>query len=382
MTIPIGRKGQVFLKKEAAYGTEETLTATEALRHIEVAFGFNPYNRITSPEKKQSPGPVNRFDRKKTAELGNLVALMRPSGVLGTLPEIDPLLEAALGSVVDASAVDTTFSGTPTTTTGSVDAVGALAKGDAVLIGTSHTDSPHVRILTAVSGSDLTWAPALPAAPVAADTCKGGLTYKLTTDLAVSLTIAHYVGAMKRELLGVGIDQLTVTIDANEEPRISAAGPAASQLSGTAQAKPASFTSVGGNPPSGLIGELVIDGTAYLFKTLEVAITNALVVRNQEYGVNTPTEVYRQGRREISLSLETFAETEATLYDKAEAGTNVTLLKQTGRTEGNIVAVYCPRVEFTVPEQDDPDEEVNWSFSGVALESADGQNDELTIAIM
>lgn len=382
MTIPIGRKGQVFLKKEAAYGDEETITATDALRHIEIAFGFNPYNRITSPEKKQSPGPVNRFDRKKTAELGNLVALMRPSGVLGTVPEIDPLLEAALGSITNRVADDTTLTATPTVTTGTVAAAGTLAKGDAILIGTSHADSPFVRILTDVSGDDLTWAPALPAAPIAADTVKGGITYKLTTDLAISLTIAHYVGALKRELLGVGIDQLTIAIDANEEPRITAAGPAAEQLSGTTQAQPASFTSVGGNPPSGLVGELLIDDVTYLFKTLEVALTNALLVRNQEYGVNTPTEVYRQGRREITLSLEAFAETEATLYDKAEAGSNVTLLKQTGRTEGNIVALYCPRVEFTVPEQDDPDEEINWSFTGVALESADGENDEFSIAIM
>ena len=56
-------------------------------------------------------------------------------------------------------------------------------------------------------------------------------------------------------------------------------------------------------------------------------------------------------------------------------------MQQTGRTEGNIVGVYAPVVEWKVPGTDDPDEEVNWSFEGTALESADGQNDELSLGL-
>ena len=244
---------------------------------------------------------------------------------------------------------------------------------------TGQTTSPFVRMLTNVSANALTWAPALPAAPATGDAVKGMVSYKLTTDLAVSLTIAKYLTTYKEELLGVGIDSLELAFDPNEEPRATASGPAANHLTGTTQAKPASFTTVGGNPPSGLIGELLIVDTIYKFKTFSVAIANGLAVRNQEYGVNIPTEVYRSGRREITLSLEAFAETEATLYDLAEAGTNASLLKQTGRTEGNIVAVYAPKVEWKVPETDDPDEEVNWAFEGLALESSDGENDEISL---
>lgn len=383
MTIPVGRKGQTYLKKESVYGTAESLAAANALRHVEIGFGFDPFARTTSPEKKQSPGPATRFDRKKTAELASLDVLLRPSGVLNTLPECDPLLEAALGSLANETLATTVEAApSPTVSGATVASAGTLVEGDAVLITVTGENGPYVRILTDVTGAALTWSPDLPAAPTSGDALKGGITYKLTTDLAVSLTIAHYVGSLKRALLGCGLDSLTFTLDANEEPRITAAGPAAEQITAAVAAKPAAFTTVGGNPPSGLVGELYIDGVAYLFKTMEVALTNALVVRNQEYGVNAGTEVYRQGRREITFGLEAFAETEASLYDKAEAGSNVTLLKQTGKTEGNIVAIYAPRVEFKVPDQDDPDEEVNWSFSGLALETADGENDELTIALM
>jgi len=245
-----------------------------------------------------------------------------------------------------------------------------------------HPRTPFVRVLTDVTDDALTWAPALPSAPSEGDTVKGGVTYKLTTDLAISLCIAHYLTNFRRELLGVGINELAMAFDANEEPRATASGPASEQLTGTAQDEPASFTTVGGNPPSGLIGELLIDDALYLFKSLEVTIGNGLVVRNQEYGVNAPTELYRNGRREIALSLETFAETESTLYDLAEAGTNVSVLKQTGKTEGNIIAIYAPKVEFKVPETDDPEEETSWSFTAMALETADEQNDELTLALM
>ena len=384
MSLKLGRQGQVYLVKESAYGSEECLAAGNALRHIEIGFAVDPFNRVTSPEKKQSPGPATRFDRKKSAELSTLVALLRPSGTLNTLPEIDPVLEAGFGSLTNVTLSTTVAAApAPATTGATVVSAGELAEGDAVLIGIAgHPRTPFVRILTDVTGAALTWAPALPAAPSEGDAVKGGITYKLTTDLAVSLCIAHYVTAFRRELLGAGVNELGMVFDGNEEPRVSASGPASEQLTGTAQDEPGTFSTVGGNPPSGLIGELLIDDATYLFKSLEATISNGLLVRNQEYGVNAPSEIYRSGRREIGISMEAFAETESTLYDLAEAGTNVSLLKQTGKTEGNIIGIYAPKLDFKVPEMDDPDEETSWSFSAVALESADGQNDELTLALM
>jgi hypothetical protein len=383
MALQIGRKGQLYAKKEAAYGTEESLAAGNAIRHIDLGFGFDPFNRVTSPEKKVSPGAVTRFDRQKTAGLSTLVALLRPSGVLNTLPEVDPVLEAAFGAKTNVTLSTTVeASPAPTTTGATVASAGTLAVGDAVLITVTGEDGPFVRVLTAVAGAALTWAPALPAAPTSGDALKGGVTYSLTTDLAVSLTIAHYLSTTKRELLGVGINDLTVAVTANEEPRLTASGPAAAQQTGTAQAQPGAFTTVGGNPPSGLTGQLLIDDTEYLFKRFEARIANALKLRTEEYGVATASELFRADRRVVEVVLEAFAETESVIYDKAEAGTTTSLLKQTGFTEGNIVAIYCPKVEWKVGEQDDPDTEVSWTFNGMALETADAQNDEITLALL
>ncbi len=384
MVQPIGRTSQVYTKKEAAYGVEETFAASNALRHLDAAFGFDPFNKVTSPEKKQSPGPANRFVRKKSGELSSLVTLLRPGGALNTLPEMDPILEAAFGSLTDVT-LDTTVASAPTTTGATVASAGTLAVGDAVLLVVTGEAGPFVRILTAVSGADLSWAPALPGAQTVGDAVKGGLTYKLTTDLAISLTIAHYLAnGRHRELVGAGINQLAMAFDPNEEPRSTASGPAKEQLSkANVQSQPADFTMVGAasGPPSGITGELFLNDALYKFITGEVSIANGLELRNQEYGVNAATEIYRKGRREISLSLESFLGDDA-LYDLTEAGTNANFLLQTGKTEGNIVAVYAPKVEWKVPDQDDPDEEPKWSFTGMALETADKQNDELTLTMM
>ncbi len=382
MALQIGRRGQLYATQEAAYGVSERLAVTNALRHIDVGFGYDPFARVTSPEKKHSPGPVSRFDRQQTAELGTLVGLLRPSGALGTLAECDPVLEAAFGSRTIRTADSTvSASSTPTTTTATVADAGDLAAGDMVLIEVTGQAGPFVRKLTVVSTNALTWEPALPAAPATGDSVKGAVTYTLTSQLAVSLTIAHYLDHITRELLGVGINSLELAFDANEEPRFTASGPAATQRTGTAQAQPAGFTTVGGHPPSGLTGQLLVNGTAYLCKSLSVSLANALAVRNQEYGVSTASELYRQGRREISLSLEAFAENEAALYDLAEAGSTPSLLLQTGNAPGNIVCVYAPKIDLMVPDQDDPDEEVTWSFEALAIETADGRNDELTLGL-
>lgn len=243
-----------------------------------------------------------------------------------------------------------------------------------------------MRFLTSVAGAVVTWAPNLPSDPGPGAVVKSGITYKLSTDLALSIVLCHYLTGYARELRGLGIDKLNFTFDPNEEPRFVASGPAQKMLNDAATiAQPGSFTSVGGNPPSGIIGDCMIGNTAYLVKKSGVELTNGLMVRNGEYdtnGTGFATEVYRSGRRAAMVSLEAFAETAATLHDLAMAGTVASFFKQTGRTEGNIVAIYCPKVNWSVPDTDTGDEAVNWSFKGTALETADGLNDEVRLALL
>src|SRR5437588_3095252 len=96
----IGRLGQLLVSEEATYGTAPTLLATMAMRHLEFTQQYNPFNRVNSPEKKQTPGVQNRYDRRVTAGFNLAKAYLRPAGVVGTAPECSLLLKHGLGAVL------------------------------------------------------------------------------------------------------------------------------------------------------------------------------------------------------------------------------------------------------------------------------------------
>jgi hypothetical protein len=395
MSLQIGRRGKIWGMIEAVgYGTLQTLTAAKALRHIDFQAQYDPKARVNSTEKKDTPGTATLFDRRVVANLGNLTGLIRPSGTLNTLPESSFLFEAAFGTKTNVT-LATTVMGVvdselaPTSTVFSIDDATGLTVGQAVLVTVGAVK--YVRWVTAIAAAvaaapakKITIAPALPSAPAVDAAVKTCINYSLTTDLATSIMLLHALPGFRRELRGIGLDKLQMMFDANEEPRFVVSGPAQQQLSDAAAIDVSSmgFTTVGGNPPSGLVGDLYIANTAYLFKKLGVDLTNGVVARNSEYGNDgLATEVYRDGRRTTQLTLDAFAETAATLYDLAKAGTYASLMKQTGRTEGNIVALYCPKVDWKVPDTGNGDNAVDWSFKGEAIETADGQNDEIRLAI-
>lgn len=382
MSLNIGRKGRVFAKLESSYGVSPGLAAGNAVRHVNLGITYDPYQRVTSPEKKESPGPVNRFNRRTVANLSPFEALIRPSGTLNTVPEIDPFLEAGFGAKRNVT-LSTTITTGATTTVLPLTAVTGLQVGDAVIVVVS--GKKYARIVSVIATLDVTVTPALPSAPADGAAVKGALAYKLTTDLAKSLYIGHYLDGFARNLTGAGVDTVDLTFDGTEEARGSFSGPGRTQVStgdGTLVAEPGAFTEVGGNPPTGMNGELRIGAIAYLHKNLSAQITNGIVTRNEEAGNDgLATGVYRSGRRETSVSIECYVETPGTLYDHAVAGTEKSVFRQNGWTEGNILAIYMPRVEFKPAGTDDPDEATSWSFEGMALETVDGANDEVTLIL-
>jgi hypothetical protein len=302
---------------------------------------------------------------------------MRPSGTLNTLPEADEIFLNAFGARTNVT-LDTLVSSGGTTTGATLASGAGLAVGDGIVL--TRGGVKYVRVLQTVAGAAVTWAPALPTAIQNSEVVRGCITYKLAAELSGSLALFHIVSTFRRLLLGAVVDRFAMTYDANEEGRFTASGPAQRQLTAGLPSDPAGFTSVGGNAPSGLVGELMIGATAYLDRQVMFDLTNKFKVRNEEQGnAGLATGAYRVGTREITVSIEAFAETQATLYDLAVAGTNTPVLKQTGRTEGNIVAVYCPNVYFKVPETTDGDDEAKWSFSGTALESALNAGNEMTL---
>lgn len=387
--LSIGRQGQLYGKIQAAYQTAESLAASNAIRHVNVTMPYDNKNRETVVEKKTSPGHAvsQRADRRKSAEFA-LEAFLRMGGVVNTAPELDPVLVAAFGTKTNVTLSTTVASG-GTLTGATLTSAGTAAVGDGIML-TCPDGKKRIRRLATVVGAVVTWSPALPAGQVPANgsTVKCSITYKLTTANVQALTLAHYLkktdqsAGLKRAIIGAGVDKFAIELDANGEPKITASGMGREVISGASvQAQPGGFTTVGGLPPSGLIGEMLIGGVAMKFVKFKADVSNGLYWRRDEFGDNGAVEMFRADRLAVNLSINCHAEDEATLYNLAEAGTNAGLHIQGGDTEGNMFALWAPQAEFKVPGQGDGDGVVDWDYTGMALESVDGANDQIALAL-
>jgi hypothetical protein len=387
-TVQRGRQGQAYAKKEATFGTVPSLAATNAFRHRSLTFaGSDNKNKRAIVERQQSPFTLStQMTDQRTTAAYNAQAVLRPSGTLNTLPELDPFFECGFGTKINTVLATTIASGAAVGGATLTSAAG-LAVGGGLLI-VCPDGKPRLRRITAVNtGTGVTtWAPNLPAIPSVGAAVKAALVYKFTQQNLLSLAIAHYLknndgsAGMSRCISGAHVDKMAISFDANDDPMFTASGAGKLLDASTAPAQPGGFTMVGSQPPSGIIGELVVANTVTKFMKAGFDITNALKLRADSYGFSSAEETYRAGLGDIGVSLDMRAETQ-TLYDLAVAGTNTSIAVQSGYTEGNIIGVFAPNVIFPVPDTDDADEEVNFPFKGKALESSDGALDALVLML-
>lgn len=386
--LQLGRQGQLYGIEEVTYGTTPALAASNALRHQEFILDFDNKNRRTILEKKQTPftNVDARTDGRKSGTW-KYKGVIRPSGTINTIPEIDFILKAGLGSKTSVALSTTVSAGTGAVGGATLASVVGLAVKDFLLITCPDGKKRLRQILTLPGAGVVTWAPNLPAGQQPADgaAVKGVITYKLTSGLALALSFAHYLkktdgsAGLKRAADGAGVNDISFAFNANDDAILEAGGECKEVVDAPAQ--PGGFTMVGGQPPSGITGEALIGNNAVKPLEFKYSVKNGLFLRNDEYGTSAASEVLRKDRAEFSIGLKTRAEDETLLYDLTEAGTNVGMFNQQGFTEGNCMAARAPQVEFKVPKTDDPDDLVNWDFVGMPLETADSASDVFYFAI-
>jgi hypothetical protein len=378
MPIQNARLARVYIGEEASYGTAATLAATDAFRHIEVSHGANN-NRSASLEKRATPGLRDRFNRHIEANFNIGRAYLQPSGVLGTVPEGDLVFLNGMGAKRVSTGTSTVAaSPSPTTTTADVASATGFQIGDFVLINCTGGSFPglYVRRLTNVVSTSLTWTPALPQAPVTTNTIKGGIGYTLANDLPASLTAARYFPDRAYQFNGWAIDRLGFKFNGNAEAELMASGPA-KEKAASPQAEPGAFTTVG-SPVTGLYGSVYVDGAAFLdLLTLDCEINNAMKLDNESFGTDRARAMYRQGRRDCTISLGRRMTDDDALYEAAADAADLSILIQSGLAEGGITGLWIPRFELDVPDTGDSDGDLTEDFRGVAKENTG--NDEVSL---
>lgn len=383
----VGKRAQLFVGLEDSFGTPPSLTAGHAMRHVSAQMNGDPKNRVFSPEKKAGPGRYARFDRRETADF-SLEGLLRPSGTLNTVPECSAILEAAFGAKNNIT-LSTTVNVTSAVGGATLTSVtGLVAKTTGVQI-TCPDGKKRLRRIATISGSDVTWTPDLPSGqePANGAAIKGVNCYYLTAANAKSLFVARYnyesdfTAGLSEILKGGLADRLSLSFDYQDEPRFSVSGPGKTRTD--APSHPGGFTQVGTNPPTAITSECYVGNNAVKYMKLSVELTNGMEVRNDEINASAATDGYRMGDRDISIGFDCVADADEKtyLYDLALAGTNAGLFKQTGFTNGKIIAIHAPAVEWKPPTVDVGDGAVMLPFKGIALETVEDANDELVLML-
>lgn len=387
--IQLGRLGQLYVITEAAFAGltggaygPTTIAASNALRHLEVDLGFDPFKWTNAPDRRRSSGIQRRVKHVAMADFDLKKAQMWPSGAAGTPPELDPILLNGIGAKRLPNAT-TTVASSPTTTGATLTSGTGLQVGDFIGIQVATDQFRVVKLLT-VAGAVVTWTPTLPVAPSVADNVTTGVDYTLATELPATLYAAHYLlsngVALSREMLGIALDELTFTIEQAQEPMISAKGPSQYVNRATAQAQPGGFTTVGTVLPTGMQADLIVGTAVYKVQKAVITHKNNEVVRTKDIGSDRATDYYRQKQREITIQVDAYVENPAPIVANAETGTTVALLLQCGTAAGKSWAWYLPSVLFDVPAYPDGNEELVWSLKGQCMEV--NGNDEYALAQM
>ncbi len=379
-TYEIGRFGRVFLAKQTGgFGVAPTFAATDAVRHVNVTLNKS-LNRIESKERYLHPSLLSKWVRRTTANF-NLSGIFYPSGSIGIVPDHDPVLECGFGVVTNITPLSTTIASGASTTGATLASGAGLTVGQAILINVT-TGSPAtgrvLRWLSSVAGAVVTWSPALPQSPAVGDTVKSTVNYSFATALPNALSIGHYLTAISKEGTGAVVDSLKLTFDANEEVMWEASGPMKDRLT-AAQAQPGSFTTVGATPPSGLVGGMRIGAAAVDFMKLGITIENTMDLDNYQFGTSSAQGYFRRNQRKVSIDLTAMLTSDVTLLTAAENASDSVLMAQCGQTEGSIIGVYAPNVDFDIPDHPDGEETLELSFKGTC-KGVTG-NDELRLAV-
>jgi len=118
----------------------------------------------------------------------------------------------------------------------------------------------------------------------------------------------------------------------------------------------------------------------YTVTRLDLELVNDAELRDREYGSMTARGI-SPGRRVVSADVEVFErddEASGGLYRAARARRPVSLMVQLGEQAGQLFGIWAPALIPTVPEFDDSDTRLRWSFEGCRAQGT--AEDELAIA--
>lgn len=195
-----GHEERAFVKVETTDGTNfgvvpAIATGDHVRLHGSFGIGRKEQRRVSN-DKRANAAPVESQKGDAFTEWALGEGNARPPGALSAEPEFGALWYALLGAkhVANAnSAVQAVPA--PTVSGATVADAASFFVGDLVRFSNGAGTGAHglVRRIASKAANALTWEPALPAAPAAADVLKSGANYTCVADPQVSLAMVRYL---------------------------------------------------------------------------------------------------------------------------------------------------------------------------------------------
>ncbi len=370
--IVLSNQNRFYVKAEPAFGQAPAVTAADRLSAIKLAI----QQRDELRDRKDKTGTrtfvgVAAGGRRRTHF--DLQAYLMSGTSPGTAPAAGTFFHAALGGGPLVFGGGT--AGTGSTTTAIVfSAQHGLAAGQAFGF------NGELRFVAAVSSpTGVTLFAPFSTAPGAGAALTGAVTYAPAADLP-TLSIFDYwdpATAVDRILVGAacGVAQVKINADFHEfefsgeaQDVLDSVSFAAGQGGLSAFPAEPAVSPLAGLSVPGNLGQAWLGATASQFVTLTKAtikLDNTLDTRNREFGTSVP-QFHAPGMRKVTADMQMFETDDAAtkgLYQAARAQTPVGVMFQLGQSAGQLFGVYLKALVPKVPEFDDSQQALEWSFS-------------------
>lgn len=378
---------RVYVALESAYGQAAGITGANRIPLVKLTARQVPEqtSRRDKTGSRTFAGLPNRIRRRTNFQLNTFMTQWTDQALP---PTHGPLFQAAMGGSPVLFG-----GGTVAALTGETQIQFSAAHG--LTPGQGVTSGGEIRFVTAVQDSTTVFInAAFSTAPVAGGSIGATATFGLATDLG-SATIYDYWDpstVVQRILNGAAMDAMKVTVNGDFH-EFEFSGPSqdlldsASFVSGEAglgnyPAEPVSadfdYTIVPGH-----LGQVWLGAPESKFLTLtaaQLSMTNGIAQRLQEFGSDF-ARCISAGGRAVSLNFRIFEQDDAQtkgLYQAARQRSPIGVMLQLGEQAGQLFGAYMPAMVPEVPEFDDSETRLQWSFQNARAQGT--VDDELYIA--
>ena len=304
-------------------------------------------------------------------------------------PAYGPLFQAALGGTPQQSTAGAVASSTPTGRLG-FSAAHGLTAGQAVASG------GEIRFVSAIVDPNTVQLNAPFTIPPAAGASVGAAITYVPATVLPSATIFDYWDpstAVQRFLTGAAVDQMTILVNGDyHEVHFSGlaqdvvdsssfSGSGAGQLQSFPQ-EPAlagfDFAVVPGNLGQAWLG--TNPNQFFTITSASIVVKNALDTRAKEFGSSLPLAI-SPGQRSVTASFDLFSQDDdatKSLYQAARQRSPISVMFQLGETQGQVMAVNLKSVVPEVPEFNDSENRLQWTFRSSRAQGT--VDDEVSVA--